>query len=370
MLRILHTADVQIDATLPELGRHARARRNDLLHTFEHLVALAIRENVHLFLVSGNLFATPRPDEAAAQRVATGLRRLTARGILPVLLPGDCDGMLSPDSIYLRDTFRNLLILDGRTPASPVTIRVAGRTLHLYGFCQRNQQPLPPEDIRIDEEGAHVALMCYSSAVHMEPTFLERISRWGMDYLACAPSPHWQTIEVADTIFGCAPGAPEGYAFSHTGPRFAALVQLDGEQLHLERRQVQRRTVEVQELDLGAYGDSGELASAITGQARNDLLRRVVLTGSPRFAVDAGLLQRVCAADFFHLDVQDISDVLAGDVACMLREDATILGEFMRSSARMATELSHAEGALVREAVRAVVATRAQPPAEVSDETD
>jgi len=368
MIRILHTADVQIDATLPELGRHARTRRNDLLHTFEHLVALAIRENVHLFLVSGNLFATPRPDEAAVQRVSSGLRRLTARGILPVLLPGDCDGMMSPDSVYLRDAFRNLLVLDGRDPSSPVTTRVAGRTLHLYGFSQRDKQPLPPENLRIDEEGTHIALMCFSAALHMEPTFLERVSQWGMDYLACAPSPQWQTIEAGEAIFGSAPGSPEGYAFSHNGPRFAALVQLDGDQVHLERRQVNRRTLEIVNLDLESFSDHEELVDAIGKKARNDILRRVVLTGAPIFAVDPVALYNLCSEDFFHLEIRDTSHVLRGQPAQALLEEPSMCGEFMRKAAQMVEELSHDEAELVEEAVRAVLATQATS-GKVTDET-
>jgi len=358
MIRILHTADVQIDATLPELGKQAHRRRGDLLHTFEHLVALAIRENVHLFLVSGNLFATPRPDESAAQRVSSALRRLTARGILPVLLPGDCDGMMSPDSVYLREAFRNLLVLDGRDPASPVTIRIAGRTLHLYGFCQRGEQPLPPENLRLDEEGCHVALMCFSSALHMEPTFLERVVSWDMDYLACAPSPQWQSIEAGERIYGCAPGSPEGYAFSHRGPRFAALAQIDGEQLRLERREVNRRRLEIVTLELDAYAGPHDLTAAILDGARNDLLRRVVLTGKPRFAINPRHLLDECASAFYHLELRDMSTVFAGGEAQKLLQEQSGCGEFMRNAAKMVDELSHDEARLVEEAVRAVLATR------------
>jgi len=358
MIRILHTADVQIDATLPELGKQAQRRRSDLLHTFEHLVALAIRENVHLFLVSGNLFATPRPEEAAVQRVSSALRRLTARGILPVLLPGDCDGMMSPDSVYLRETFRNLLVLDGRDPASPETIRVAGRTVHLYGFCQRGEQPLPAENLRLDEEGCHVALMCFSTALHMEPTFLERVAQWGMDYLACAPSPQWQTIEVGEQLFGAAPGSPEGYAFSHSGPRYAALAQVGGEQMQLERREVNRRKLEIVTLELDTYAEPQELTAAILDGARNDLLRRVVLTGKPRFAIDPAQLIETCANAFYHLELRDMSHVFAGSLAERFLQEPSSRGEFMRNAVQMSNELPHDEARLVEEAVRAVLATQ------------
>ncbi|PLY00368.1 MAG: hypothetical protein C0624_12175 [Desulfuromonas sp.] len=368
MIRILHTADVQIDATLPELGKQAHRRRGDLLHTFEHLVALAIRENVHLFLVSGNLFATPRPEEAAVQRVSSALRRLTARGILPVLLPGDCDGMMSPDSVYLRETFRNLLVLDGRDPASPVTTRIAGRTVHLYGFCQRGEQPLPGENLRLDEDGCHIALMCFSSTLHMEPTFLERIASWEMDYFACAPTPQWQAIELGDRLFGCAPGSPEGYAFSHSGPRYVALAHVEGENLRLERREVNRRRVEIQTLELDAYATVQELEQAILEGARNDLLRRTVLTGTPRFAFNPERLQQVCAGAFYYFELRDMSRVLAGEVAQRMLQEGSSSGEFMRAAKKMTDELSPEEGRLVEEAVRAVLAT--QDLVEVDDETE
>jgi len=359
MIRILHTADVQIDATLPELGSNAGRRRNDLLHTFEHLVALAIRENVHLFLVSGNLFATPRPEEAAVQRVSTALRRLTARGILPVLLPGDCDGMVTPDSVYFREQFRNLLILDGRDPSQPHTVRVAGRTVHLYGFCQRGDQPLPPERLRLDEEGCHVALMCFSAALVPEPALLERISGWNLDYLACAPSPQWLTLEDDQRLYGCAPGSPEGYAFSHAGPRHAALVQVGGRDLHIERRRVNRRRLEIVSLDLKEFAQPADLARAVTDGAHPDLLRRVVLSGTPRFAVSPQSLWTTCASEFFHLEIRDLSSLFDGSTVRDLATQTTSLGEFVRRAVAMGTELPADEGRLVEEALRSVLAARA-----------
>jgi len=358
MIRILHTADVQIDATLPELGVNARRRRGDLLHTFEHLVALAIREQVHLFLVSGNLFATPRPDESAIQRVSTALRRLTARGILPVLLPGDCDGIAAPDSVYFREAFRNLLVLDGRDPGSPHTVRVAGRTLHLYGFCQRGEQPLPPERLRLDEEGCHIALMCFSTAVQIDETWLARISAWGFDYLACAPHPQWQTIETPERIYGCIPGSPEGYALTHTGDRFAALVHLDGNAVRVERRRVNRRRVDLLELDLDDIETPESLEEAVLGGASADLVRRVELRGLPRFAIDSEGLHKRCAGAFFHLDIRDRAAVLEGAVARGLSQASTSIGEFIRRAETMCEELPAAEQRLVEEAVRVVLAAR------------
>ena len=356
MIRILHTTDVQIDATLPQFGHLAQQRRNDMLHTFEHSVALAIRENVHLVLVSGNLFATPRPDESAVQRVSTALRRLTARGILPVLLPGDCDGMMTPDSVYLRDTFSNLMVLDGRDPASPQTVRIAGRTVHLYGFCQRGQQPLPPENIRLDEEGCHIALMCFSAPLQIDELFVERVASWEMDYLACAPSPLWQAIESSDRLLGCAPGSPEGFAFSHEGERYVALVQLGSDVMHLERRRVNRKRFETLHLDLHSYLDPGALRAAVNEGARPDLLRRVVLTGAPRFAIDAQRLHAECRDGFSFLEIVDESTVFEGEVLHALAQKKTSRGEFVRQAAQLFSELPEGEKDLVEEAVRAVLA--------------
>ncbi len=358
MIRILHTADVQIDATLPELGTAAARRRNDLLHTFEHMVALAIRENVHLFLVSGNLFATPRPEESAVQRVSTALRRLTARGILPVLLPGDCDGMVTPDSVYFREQFRNLLVLDGRDPAQPLTVRIAGRTVHLYGFCQRGSQPLPPERLRLDEEGCHVALMCLSSALEVDSALLERVAGWDMDYLACAPSPQWQTLENDRRLYGCAPGSPEGYAFSHAGHRHAALVQLGPDGPLIERRRVNRRRVEILTIDLTEMSSPGELAQAVREGGHPDLLRRVVLRGVPRFAFSPETLHSACAAEFFYLEIRDISSLFEGAAARELADRGTSLGEFMRRAEALLETLPADEGRLVEEAARSVLSAR------------
>ena len=85
-LKILHTADNHLDASFPSLGDKEGTRRKDLIDCFERLVNLAIKNEVHLFVVSGDLFDSPRPAAYATAKVQSNLQRLVERGIAPVIV--------------------------------------------------------------------------------------------------------------------------------------------------------------------------------------------------------------------------------------------------------------------------------------------
>src|SRR5512133_2046117 len=101
MIRCLRTADLHLDARFPSLGKREGARRADFIKTFERLITLAIKNDVQLFLIAGDLFDTPHPDGAIVAKVQAELKRLCDRGIVPVLLPGTHDHVAVRDAVFL-----------------------------------------------------------------------------------------------------------------------------------------------------------------------------------------------------------------------------------------------------------------------------
>ena len=63
MIRLLHLADVHLDAPLGGFGRHADVRRSQLLDAFRRLPETAADTGAHAVLIAGDLFDHPRPSE-------------------------------------------------------------------------------------------------------------------------------------------------------------------------------------------------------------------------------------------------------------------------------------------------------------------
>ncbi|MDO9080020.1 MAG: metallophosphoesterase, partial [Desulfuromonadales bacterium] len=155
-IRCLHTADLHLDTPFPNWGEKEGVRRADLLKTFERIVTLAIKNDVQLLLISGDLFDSPHPQAATVTRVQTELKRLVDRGITPVLLPGTHDPFAPKNSIYRRETFPGILLCEAQL-SEPVHLPLKGVNCYLYGFAYQSgkAEELLPAMQRRDLPGYH-----------------------------------------------------------------------------------------------------------------------------------------------------------------------------------------------------------------------
>jgi len=101
MIKLLHTADVQLDAPFAFLGDKGEAHRQQLYDTFKKIVELARNEKYDILLIAGDLFNDNRPSRTTVNLVAQALSNLT----IPVcILPGNHD-CYDSSSIYRKVSF-------------------------------------------------------------------------------------------------------------------------------------------------------------------------------------------------------------------------------------------------------------------------
>ena len=79
MVKILHTADVHLGRQFPSLRQRGKEYRKQLLQTFEHVLGLAIDEDVSLILIAGDLFDTNRVYGIVIDKVISGFGKLEER---------------------------------------------------------------------------------------------------------------------------------------------------------------------------------------------------------------------------------------------------------------------------------------------------
>src|SRR5437667_12731429 len=91
MLKLLHLADVHLGKPFQMLGAQGAAQRRALEETFVRAVDLAISKQVHVVLIAGDLFDSPRSSPALVDLAERELRRLDDRGIWAGLVAGNPD---------------------------------------------------------------------------------------------------------------------------------------------------------------------------------------------------------------------------------------------------------------------------------------
>src|SRR2546428_8076448 len=94
-LKLLHVANVHLGKAFQMLGAQGAAQRRTLEDTFVRAVDLAIALQVHVVLIGGDLFDSPRPSATLVDLAERQLRRLDDRGIWVAMVAGNHD--VAPD---------------------------------------------------------------------------------------------------------------------------------------------------------------------------------------------------------------------------------------------------------------------------------
>jgi DNA repair exonuclease SbcCD nuclease subunit len=89
---ILHTSDLHLDHVLTEYRRDVRAvRRRELVDTFNFIVSEAIRLNVRLVLIPGDLICADSVADSVVEEVRNGFARLGRSSIFVAVTPGEAE---------------------------------------------------------------------------------------------------------------------------------------------------------------------------------------------------------------------------------------------------------------------------------------
>ena len=365
MIRILHTADLHLDGSFAGLGNRAPQRQVDFLETFERIVTLAIKQEVQLLLIAGDLFDHPRPSQVVLGKVQAGLQRLAERGIVPVLLPGTHDSLVSADAVYRQCEFPGVVLLDQPQLQEPLALTVAEQQLFLYGFAYRSyvsENALAGMQRRNDD-GIHIGLLHGSRQGSPEwnyrkkdlPFTLDDLKRWDLDYVALGHYHSYEVLAEGERIYACYPGSPEGKRFGENGPRYCALVTIDESGAAIEPLAVNGRELAERELDLSGCTELDEVVRRIAALGDAKVLLRLTLTGILEAPLDLSALQSRCEDDFFYLELRDETRLFDSDYARRIETEETVRGMFVRRARQLMSEVVEDERPVIEEAFREVL---------------
>jgi len=336
VIRLLHLADLHLGRSFQMLGEKGAAQRRALEAALGRAVDLAIAERVHLVLIAGDLFDSPRPAPAALDLVGRELRRLDDARVRVALVAGNHD--VADDGYIggwdrLREACPKAIAFGRRADAHPLPdldLVVIGRSPE-PGSPASPLAGWPARTARFAVGLTHGST--YRPGVVEGPGVIhpQEIRDLGLDYLALgdwhsaaevvgAPHPAWYA------------GSPELLGYDQDGAGHVLLVDIPSPgAARVTPHRIGRRRYRRLDLDVSTTDEAG-LRKAIEAAGDPDTICDVVLSGllpldrivSPR------ALEDELAGRFFRLRVTSRAQVRVDEAQLAALPGDTVLGRFVR----------------------------------------
>jgi exonuclease SbcD len=344
-VKILHTADIHLDAPYRFLGTGGSAQRLQVKNTFERVCRIACEEQFDLLLVSGDLFDSNNVSERTSDWLTSQLKTAA----IPTLI---CPG--THDCLAERSVYRDIRVkwpsnvrvfTDDQQSISLPEMEVA---VHARANAGTRSSKSPIEGLRRMGSAKWEIAMAHGSVIIPGkvdsadfPITKEDIGSSQLDYIALG---HWHSWGdySAGGVKAVYPGAPEPLEFGG-GPGAFAAVTLDDHGVTVEKREVGLR--KMSELSISVAGMTGaeDLRREIAALASSDLALRVILTGLSdiAFQADSAVLQQELAPGFFFLEIVDRSHPSLAEITGDAFPERLVIGKFIRG---MAERIEQARG--------------------------
>ena len=326
-LKLLHIADVHLDAPFRWLGAKGQEQRRQLKETFRKTIDLALAERVDCLLIAGDLFDSNSPAQDTVDLVQGQLARLAC----PVfILPGTHD-CLDEACVYRRAELgaAHIHLFD----AEHAAFAVAGLDLVVHGRANasKTSRLSPLRDLRPSPSARYNVALAHGSLVRpgTEDDFpiAEADLAAGMDYVALG---HWHTYRQCGGGRACYSGPPELLAEGEEGR--ALLVELGRGEPRLEPRRVSQRRCARLDLPLDGLRSAEEVAEALRTQRDPALVLGAVLSGLKPLdlVLNVDEMARDLAPHFFALRLVDRSHPALTPAEIAAFPEHTVLGQYAR----------------------------------------
>jgi DNA repair protein SbcD/Mre11 len=396
-MRLLHVADVHLEASYTGFGDLAQARASEVVEAFRQLPEAAANARVDAVLVAGDVFDGPHPGPDALAAVREALRKFVDLCIPVFLVPGNHDAItlrLNPyrelargarvvvqngapdgsrrwpvrDEVGRRLAEKHSIYLLARPRLEePVTVETAAGPLHVYGAAYDPAESRDPTATfrRHPADGVHVALLhAYvegfgrrqrdRNALTLDREALDRLQ---VDYIALGDQHRPMLPEQFEGRPACYPGSFAATDLTEVGARGYVLVDIEaGGAPRIEHRDAGVRPVAVAELDVSSCTDDGDVVEAAGRLLTAGSVPVVRLVGEPSFPLDADRVVAALKERFGHAAVMDETHYYAGHRLAELAAADSVAGHVVRLGRdRIDSASGDRERAAAEQALRVVL---------------
>lgn len=324
-VKVLHMADMHLEWPFAGMGvdsHRGRMRREELKEVFASIVDLAIREEVQLFLIAGDLFEHEHLTRATVRFLEQQFRRL--EGIRVFISPGNHDPLL-PNSYYRSCPWpENVHIFGSETER--VDLDDLGVSVYGWGFGAWEVTSWQLSDLKIMDPRRINIVLVHGGDERYHPFKPSDLTVMGADYIALGhihkPGVVW---EEDGRLIAQYPGSPEALSFGEPGVHGVMVGTLSRQVNSLKFFPTGRREFITRDVDVTGTSSPEELIEAVL--AADDEERRLThcyrlnLTGAvdAELSLDLPVLQERLAPHFYLLRLQDTTQP-DYDLAVIARE--------------------------------------------------
>ena len=321
-MRILHAADLHLDSAFASLEpEKARQRRRESREILRSLAELALREEVDLVLLAGDLFDGERVYPETIELLKSALERMKC----PVFIsPGNHDPFTAR-SPYAKETWPHNVHIFRTEELSAVTIPQLGCTVHGAAFTEQHRESEALNGFSVPQDGM-THLLCLHGAVN-EPGSAygnisrEQIARSGFAYLALGHIHQYSGAQNEGTSCWVYPGCPEGRGFDETDDKGAVLAEVENGRVDVRFVPLCRRRYRILHADVTDTTPLDALERVMPETAAEDICR-VIFTGElGGQGMDLRAMEEDLAHRFYALELRD-ETTIAQDIWSGAGEDS------------------------------------------------
>lgn len=323
-MKILHCSDLHIGSTFKWLSNKATVHRQNLKLTFQRTVEYAITQKVDLFIVTGDLFDTPFPNDMDVKFVRELLYKLSDNNISIAIIAGNHD-RLEKDSVWMQENWNydtNIYVFNDVT-----NVKVwEDKKLIVYGNSSHLQNELtnPLEGIldELDKNKrlyndyfhvvlAHGGLDINNSTIRVikKDEILKLIDK-GATYIGLGD---WHGFLEVIQNKCCYSGSLDILARDQKNAGYIALAVDD----IVSFEKITNLKIEIMDIDLSFVKDISDIEYLVSKNASINTIRTINLNGSVKFYIDNDELMSKYAMMFYHLNIVNKSVIDDIDISVL-----------------------------------------------------
>ncbi len=329
-MKFIHTADLHLDSNMDALSlEKSRARREELIRSFERLVDFAKENSVRAIIVAGDMFDTKKVSSKTRGRIIHAIESNPEIDFLYLSGNHDADNFIAsleeiPSNLKLfTDEWTYYRYGDSVITGARLSVDKSGI---IFDTLRLN-----PNDKNIVV--LHGQIAEYNTDKAVELISLPKLKNKNVDYLALGHIHAYSCQKLDERGVYCYSGCPEGRGFDELGEKGFVLIDTDGE-VKSEFIKFSTRELYAHEFDLTDkpdwYTARAELKEELKTYPASSLIK-VVLTGeiSTDFELDAVSLAGELNERFYYAKVYDRTET-----KIELKDyeaDKSVKGEFVRT---------------------------------------
>jgi len=331
-MKIIHCADVHLDSKLRTnlTNEQARERRNELLITFEKMIAYAVEQDVKAILIAGDLFDTGNVTVKTRNAVASAITENPRIDFYYLFGNHDADNFI----LSWEELPKNLHLFSEKW----ITYELETFTISGIEIGEENKNTMY-ESLVLNPEKQNIVMLHGQEATYQgkdktEIIQIPALANKFIDYLALGHIHSYKIGDIDHRGAYCYSGCLEGRGYDECGEKGFVLLNIENGSITPSFIPFAKRNIHEVKIDISGLETTSKIDQKISKEVSlipsKDMLK-VVLTGKVSITSERDLsyLETKYKESFYSFKIED--DLVRLQLNPKdYEKDASLKGEFIR----------------------------------------